>query len=188
VALAELDALFDGAATANLADSFISEFGKDPFVKGAYSFPAPNTYFTETDTTRIDLGLPVDCKLFFAGEATNNNHPSTVHGALESGARAAAEVLECFTLPIDENVVTDNINMYVFNNNAYFTINTAVIATSVLSLHSIDGKKIQQFYYGRVPAGVNEFQFEISNIANGIYILSADINGKKHQVKVEIIN
>jgi predicted NAD/FAD-dependent oxidoreductase len=188
VALAELDALFDGAATANFADSFISDFGKDPFVKGAYSFPAPNTYFTETDTTRIDLGLPVDCKLFFAGEATNNNHPSTVHGALESGARAAAEVLECFTLPIYDNVVTDNINMYVFNNNAYFTINTPVIATSVLSLHSIDGKKIQQFYYGRIPSGENEFQFEIGSIANGLYILSADINGKKHQVKVEILN
>ena len=77
--------------------------------------------------------------------------------------------------------------MYVFNNNAYFTINTPVIATSILSLHSIDCKKIQQFYYGRIPSGVNDFQFEIGNIANGIYILSADINGKKHQVKVEIL-
>ena len=78
--------------------------------------------------------------------------------------------------------------MYVFNNNAYFTINTPVIATTVLSLHSIDGKKIQQFYYGRISSGVNDFQFEIGNIANGLYILSADINGKKHQVKVEILN
>ena len=48
-------------------------------------------------------------------------------------------------------------------------------------------KKIQQFYHGRIPSGVNDFQFEIGNIANGIYILSADINGKKHQVKVEIL-
>jgi monoamine oxidase len=31
--------------------------------------------------------------LFFAGEATNARQPSTVHGALESGARAAREIL-----------------------------------------------------------------------------------------------
>jgi monoamine oxidase len=51
--------------------------------------------------------LPVDCSpgvrqrlaeaipptLFFAGEATNSGQPSTVHGALESGVRAAREIL-----------------------------------------------------------------------------------------------
>jgi monoamine oxidase len=30
--------------------------------------------------------------LFFAGEATNPIRPSCVHGAIESGVRAAAEV------------------------------------------------------------------------------------------------
>jgi hypothetical protein len=30
--------------------------------------------------------------VYFAGEATSNNHPSTVIGAMESGLRAAGEI------------------------------------------------------------------------------------------------
>ena len=32
--------------------------------------------------------------LHFAGEATNADHPATVHGAIESGQRAAREVVQ----------------------------------------------------------------------------------------------
>lgn len=41
----------------------------------------------------------VNDKVFFAGEATCRHHPATMHGALLSGHRAAAQVgiLECFT-------------------------------------------------------------------------------------------
>ena len=42
---------------------------------------------------RRDLALPVGDTLFFAGEATSNRYPSTVHGALLSGWRVADEVL-----------------------------------------------------------------------------------------------
>jgi monoamine oxidase len=35
----------------------------------------------------------VDNKLFFAGEATAVGHIGTVHGAIQSGQRAAAEIL-----------------------------------------------------------------------------------------------
>jgi monoamine oxidase len=40
------------------------------------------------------LAAPVDDRLFFAGEATSPNFFSTVHGAYETGLRAAAEVLK----------------------------------------------------------------------------------------------
>jgi monoamine oxidase len=40
------------------------------------------------------LAEPLPPTLFFAGEATNRLQPSTVHGALESGVRAARQVLE----------------------------------------------------------------------------------------------
>src|SRR5262249_6131992 len=40
------------------------------------------------------LAEPLPPTLFFAGEATNRQQPSTVHGALESGVRAAQQVLE----------------------------------------------------------------------------------------------
>jgi monoamine oxidase len=39
------------------------------------------------------LAEPLPPTLFFAGEATNRQQPSTVHGALESGVRAAQQVL-----------------------------------------------------------------------------------------------
>jgi monoamine oxidase len=40
------------------------------------------------------LAEPLPPTLFFAGEATSRQQPSTVHGALESGVRAARQVLE----------------------------------------------------------------------------------------------
>jgi monoamine oxidase len=43
---------------------------------------------------RDRLADPLLPTLFFAGEATNREQPSTVHGALQSGARAASQVLE----------------------------------------------------------------------------------------------
>jgi hypothetical protein len=186
VALAELDALFDGAATATYTDHFISDWGKAPFVKGAYSFPAPNTYFTETDTTRIDLGKPVDCKLFFAGEATSNNHPSTVHGALETGVRAAAEVLECFTLPVQQTIETVTTEMFVNNHIAFFTLNTNMISTAQLSLLNVEGKLVQQFYFDRIPAGSNKLQFEIKPTSTGIYLLQTILDGKVFTQKVVV--
>ncbi|HEY4575903.1 MAG TPA: FAD-dependent oxidoreductase [Thermoanaerobaculia bacterium] len=39
------------------------------------------------------LAAPVEDTLYFAGEATNLADMGTVHGALESGARAAREAL-----------------------------------------------------------------------------------------------
>ncbi len=39
-----------------------------------------------------DLALPVGRSLYFAGEATNKEHPATVPGALLSGLRAAGEI------------------------------------------------------------------------------------------------
>jgi len=47
--------------------------------------------------TREQLAEPIPPTLFFAGEATNSRQPSTVHGALESGARAARQILEVST-------------------------------------------------------------------------------------------
>src|SRR5208283_4192692 len=43
---------------------------------------------------RDRLADPLLPTLFFAGEATNRQQPSTVHGALQSGVRAARQILE----------------------------------------------------------------------------------------------
>ena len=46
--------------------------------------------------TREDLAAPVGAKLFFAGEATNTINFMTAHGAIDSGKRAAGEVIACW--------------------------------------------------------------------------------------------
>lgn len=65
-----------------------SRWAADPYAQGAYSFVPPGA---TPDDHRI-LAAPVGTRLFFAGEHTCAEHPSTVHGALLSGRRAAVEM------------------------------------------------------------------------------------------------
>lgn len=65
-----------------------SRWAHDPFATGSYSHALPG--FADQ---RAVLAAPHDARIFFAGEATSPNFFSTCHGALESGLRAAGEVL-----------------------------------------------------------------------------------------------
>ncbi len=77
------------AAARSLQDAgLFVDFRTDPHSQMAYSYvPVGGTGL------RKKLAQPVDNILFFAGEATNVNRPSTVHGAIESGLRVAREIL-----------------------------------------------------------------------------------------------
>ena len=66
----------------------ITRWGQDPFSFGAYSHIPPFASGDDYDA----LAVPVDDVLFFAGEATSREYPSTVHGAYLSGLRAAEEM------------------------------------------------------------------------------------------------
>lgn len=89
-AVEDLDRLFGNrAASENLEEAFVADWGAEPFIRGLYSYPLAST----THAHREALAAPVDGKIFFAGEATDvNGHWGTVHGAVESGRRAAREV------------------------------------------------------------------------------------------------
>jgi monoamine oxidase len=65
-----------------------SRWAHDPFARGSYSHALPGHA-----GDRAALAAPLDGRLFFAGEATSPNFFSTAHGALESGQRAAREVM-----------------------------------------------------------------------------------------------
>lgn len=60
----------------------------DPFARGSYSVNAVGS----TRADRVALGRPVAGRIFFAGEATEPDYSSTVHGAYLSGRRVAREV------------------------------------------------------------------------------------------------
>jgi monoamine oxidase len=66
----------------------VTRWGKDPFAFGAYSHIPPFASGDDYDA----LAEPVGDALFFAGEATSREYPSTVHGAYLSGVAAAEEM------------------------------------------------------------------------------------------------
>jgi monoamine oxidase len=68
----------------------VTRWAQDPFAFGSYSYLAVGS----SNRDRELLATPVADRLFFAGEATRTDYPSTVHGAYLSGQRAAAEVRE----------------------------------------------------------------------------------------------
>lgn len=61
----------------------------DPFSRGSYTYPRIGGRAGD----RQLLAAPVAGRLFFAGEATHPTYFATVHGAYETGIRAALEIL-----------------------------------------------------------------------------------------------
>jgi monoamine oxidase len=60
----------------------------DPFSRGAYAYP-----LVGGQSAIEALARPVEGTLFFAGEATDPAQTATVAGAIDSGHRAARQVL-----------------------------------------------------------------------------------------------
>lgn len=67
----------------------ISRWASDPYARGSYSFNPVGS----TPGQRDDLARSVQNRLYFAGEATEKKYYQTVHGAFQSGQRAAEEML-----------------------------------------------------------------------------------------------
>ncbi len=88
VAIDEIVALLGSDYRKKLRLLSLSRWAHDPFANGSYSHALPGRA-----GDRAKLATPVDGRIFFAGEATSPNFFSTCHGALESGERAAGEVV-----------------------------------------------------------------------------------------------
>jgi len=71
-------------------DALVSRWASDEYAFGSYSYMAVGS--SGKDYERVAAG--VNGRLFFAGEATSRDYPSTVHGAYLSGVRAAEEIME----------------------------------------------------------------------------------------------
>lgn len=88
VALRELNALFGVDATAAYRAGRLVDWSRDSWSRGAYTYSAAGT-----PAARGVLAEPVG-PLFFAGEATvTGAEIATVHGAFETGRRAARTIL-----------------------------------------------------------------------------------------------
>jgi monoamine oxidase len=89
-ALASLEVLFGKTldVAAELRGYYYHDWQQDPFARGAYSYVTVGG-----SEARAALAQPIEDTLFFAGEATDAEEEGTVTGALQSGVRAAREVL-----------------------------------------------------------------------------------------------
>ena len=87
----DLDRIFGGRASgAFTGDAVVQDWTTEPFVRGGYSYPTVGM-----GDARETLAAPVAGTLFFAGEATHcGGESATVHGAMETGERAAREAIQ----------------------------------------------------------------------------------------------
>ncbi len=104
VILEELDIIYAGQATqfvrrafdTNEILSIIKDWGKDEFIQGGISFPLASATLAD----RESLGMVIQDKLFFAGEATDvTGDAGTINGALASAERVAQQVVESIIGP-----------------------------------------------------------------------------------------
>lgn len=87
--LADLDLIFEGAATRAFVAGLLQDWTQEPFILGSYSFPSPGSTELRADLARVEG------RVHFAGEATHRTGMyGTVHGALETGERAVQEILD----------------------------------------------------------------------------------------------
>jgi PKD repeat protein len=90
--LQDLDVTFGGSTATNaFIEGYAQNWTAEPYVLGAYSFPAPGTFPDVGDSMFEILADQVGTTLYFAGEATSLSKTSTVPGAMLSGERAAGE-------------------------------------------------------------------------------------------------
>lgn len=88
VSLRNLENWFEGA--------YFHDWQSDPYSRGAYSYGKVGA-----DGAQRVLAAPLENTVFFAGEATDTSgHNGTVHGAIASGYRAAAEILKSQSLAL----------------------------------------------------------------------------------------
>jgi monoamine oxidase len=72
-----------------LAGTFTHDWQRDPYSRCAYSYAGVGG-----SGAHDALAKPMRGTLFFAGEATSSDETGTVAGAIESGRRAARELLK----------------------------------------------------------------------------------------------
>jgi monoamine oxidase len=88
--LAEALEMRSGAVHELLTAAYTHDWQADPFARGGYSYETVGG-----DHAARELAQPVENTLFFAGEASDyHGHHGTVNGALNSGYRAAREVMD----------------------------------------------------------------------------------------------
>jgi monoamine oxidase len=90
IAVKELDKIFGSTiASRSLMDAYIMDWFKQPYIRGSYSYPTIGSL-----NARTTAALPINNKLYFAGEAMHEGHFATVHGAMETAQIAVDAIMK----------------------------------------------------------------------------------------------
>lgn len=87
--LKNLDNMFDGQASANYIQHMVTNWTKEPFIRGAYS----NVWYTQSLAKEFADQPLADNRIFFAGEFVGGKYGPTVHGCCITGRRAALKAI-----------------------------------------------------------------------------------------------
>lgn len=86
----ELDQMYSGQASALLQAYHVQDWTSEPFILGGFSYSPVGM-----GTARSLAAMPLDRRVYFAGEAMNlNGHHQTLHGAMETAAQALVEITQ----------------------------------------------------------------------------------------------
>ena len=87
--LQELDLLFDGKASTSFEDAIIQNWGKEPFIRGAYSYQTAGI-----GDAREIAAKDIEGKIFFSGEALSTSGSyQIIDGAAETGYQQAVKII-----------------------------------------------------------------------------------------------
>ncbi|XP_059636705.1 lysine-specific histone demethylase 1 homolog 3 [Cornus florida] len=174
-ALTVLRKLFGEASVPDPVASVVTDWGRDPFSYGAYSYVAVGASGEDYDM----LGRPVENCVFFAGEATCKEHPDTVGGAMMSGLREAVRIIDILRSGNDYTAEVEAIEAAQRHSDSernevrdIMKRLEAVELSNVLYKNSLDGAQIltredllQDMFYGaKTTAGRLHLAKELLNL------------------------
>ena len=86
--LSQIFAVHESNLRSRITSSYFHNWEQDEYTRGGYAYLPVNGI-----EYQLNLAKPVNDTLFFGGEATSLGNVGTVHGAIQSGQRAAREIL-----------------------------------------------------------------------------------------------
>ena len=86
--LSQIFAVDESELRRRITKTYFHDWEEDEYSRGAYAYLSVNGI-----EHQLNLAKPVNDTLFFGGEATSLGNVGTVHGAIQSGQRAAREIL-----------------------------------------------------------------------------------------------
>ncbi|CAA2953124.1 lysine-specific histone demethylase 1 homolog 3 [Olea europaea subsp. europaea] len=177
-ALVVLRKIFGEERVLDPVASVVTDWGRDPYSYGAYSYVAVGSSGEDYDI----LGRPVENCLFFAGEATCKEHPDTVGGAMMSGLREAIRIIDILSTGTDYTAEVESMEAARRRSAGerselrdIITRLDAVELSSVLCKHSLEGTPIltrcsllrDMFFTANTTAGRLHLAKELLNLPAG---------------------